>query len=234
MYESWRSGRSYEPSTFEVGHGSREAGSAVLAGIKTVCAELLEKYGSRTDTQAFAEFDGECAVRLHKACPIPAFLIGSDSLWRYIACVEMWELVVWRHGSEDESGVSVGKDNFGLGGRWESLPKRLWMRAEVAFDPSLDEPYELAVRGGMDFWTSGVIRRLYAGSRPFTRALVRFQFPEAGEFRGREYRPQTLSLGAVRELYKRLRHFQAFTALATLDETGAKELIESIAADLRA
>ena len=107
------------------------------------------------------------------------------------------------------------------------------MRGEIAYDDNLDDSYELAARGGMDFWTSGIIRRLYAGSRPFARALIRFQFPEAGAFRGREYRPQTLGTDAVRELYKRLRHFQAFVAFSTLDEAEAVELIKSVAEDLR-
>ena len=208
-------------------------GLALLEEVRTVAVELLAKYQLQTDSKSRSEFDAEFAVRLHTALPIPSYIVGNDAFWRYLACVELWELVVWRHGSGDEGEVTVGRANFGLGDRWESLPKRLWMRGEIAYDDNLDDSYELAARGGRDFWTSGIIRHLYADSRPFARALIRFQFPEAGAFRGREYRPQTLGLDAVRELYKRLRHFQAFVAFSTLDEAEAVELIESVAEDLR-
>ena len=61
---------------------------------------------------------------------------------------------------------------------------------------------------------------------------MRFQYPEEGRFTGAEYRPQTLTLTGVRELYKRLRHFQAFLAIGTLDDVAASELVSSLAEDL--
>ncbi|MEX2374104.1 MAG: DUF6339 family protein, partial [Dehalococcoidia bacterium] len=191
------------------------------------------KFRSREHAQAKAEFDAEFCVELHRTLRVPSYVVASDEFWRYLACVELWDLVVWRHGSEDEGERSVGRANFGLGDRWETLPRRLWLRADIAFDSEATDPYELAVRGGMDFWTSGLIRRLYAGSRPLARALIRFQYPEPGAFRAREYRPQTLGTDAVRELYKRLRHFQAFISFATLDEAEASELVNSLGQDLR-
>jgi hypothetical protein len=79
---------------------------------------------------------------------------------------------------------------------------------------------------------SGILKHLYSGARPVARALTRFQFPEPGEFVGSEYRPQTRTLNGVRELYKRLRHFNAFVGLGSLDEPAAATLIESLAEDL--
>lgn len=232
-YDAWRAGRSYAPKTFEVGPSGRDEGRDLLEQVKTVATEFLANYEPRREAQAQAEFDAEFSVKLHTILKIPSYIIASDDFWRYLACEELWELVVWRHGKDEEGEVTVGKANFGLGGdAGDIFPKRLWMRGEVAHDNGLDDPYELAARGGQDFWMSGIMKPLYANNHSFARALIRFQFPEAGVFRGRQYRPQTLSTNEIRELYKRLKHFYNFVDFSTLDSAAATELIESVAEDL--
>jgi hypothetical protein len=232
FYESWLSGNTKDIETHDVGVSRRDDGLRVLEQLRVQVGTLASIYANRNDAQARNEFDADGAARLHSVLRIPGYIVSNDDFWRYIAIGEMWDLMVWRHGARNDLERSVGKANFGLGDRWDILPKRLWLRGELGYLNGAEDPYVLVRRGGTDFWTSGVIRRLYAGSRPLVRALIQFQYPRDGAFHGQQYRPQTLGLDGIRLLYKRLRHFQAFLSFAVLDDDAAAELIRSLVHDL--
>ncbi len=225
-------GADYQPAFHEVGLGGKDEGKKALEAYGAALSEALSGFTERDDHSARVEFDASAAELIHQALPLTDDLVVEDDLWRYLACVESWGVLVWRHGSFEDGMLSLADAHLGLGGRWESLPKRLWLRAALSIDPDAADPYELARRGGSDFWASGILRRDYAACRPLVRALVRFQYPTEGKFEGIRYRPQTLTLGGVRDLYKRLQHYHAFLSLPVLDEADASSLLESLAADL--
>jgi hypothetical protein len=198
--------------------------------LRRAADSLLGKYATLDVDAVRGEFDAEASATIHRILAIDDRLAGDDDFWRYVNCVVLLDLIRWRHPNDDSSGMP-GRPHLGTGGKWEGMGKRLWFRAELSKVDGAD-PYEYAVRGGMDFWTSGLIRILYSCNRSVARALVRFQFFAAGAFARGQYRPQTLGLNAVRELYKRLRHFQAIVSMANLDDDAATRLIEDIAKDL--
>ncbi len=226
------SGSSVAPSTYEIGHGSRDTWAKCAADLRTGLAELLHEYGER-DAHAFQEFDSRAAPIVHGALVLADRSAADDDFWRYVACVETFDAIVWRHGRKDQGQTSWPKGaHFGLGDKWDCFPRRLWFRAELSKDLARADPYELSRRGGMDFWASGQLRVLYSCNRPVARTLVRFQFPREGTFRGGSYRPQTLTLIGLRELYKRLRHFNATVAFPALGDEAAIDLIGSLAEGL--
>lgn len=221
------------PNTHEIGHGSRDPWERCATELRARLGELLHQYEEH-DAHAFdQEFDSRAASIIHRALGLDDRTAADDDFWRYVACVEAFDAIVWRHGRKDEEQTTwPNAAHFGLGDKWDCFPRRLWFRAELSRDPARTDPYELSKRGGMDFWTSGLLRVLYSCSRPVARALVRFQFPHEGKFRRGSYRPQTLALNGVRELYKRLRHFNATIALPALGDEAAVELVRSLSEGL--
>ena len=102
---------------------------------------------------------------------------------------------------------------------------RAWYRAELSWDPNLDDPYSLTRYGGSDFWATN-IRHRYSSARNFMRALIRFQFVGWDPIYGRLNTPR------VRELYKRIQLIHATVTLELLTDPECDELLEELASDL--
>lgn len=221
--------RTYEARTYEIGYGSREPTQSELNRAFAAVADLFTRFKEHDGDGARYEFDGVAAAAYHAKVHLDDSIVADDDFWRYLAVVDFHEIIEWRFGTEERT---AHRDNYGLGDRWECYPRVLWLRAELSLDEGSEDPYQWAVRGGRDFWASGVIRRIYACSRPVARALVKFQFPEAGEYFGDRYRPQTLTLAGIRDLYKRLRHFTSIVSLPSLGDQEALALVRSLTEDL--
>ena len=227
-------GEDYEPTTDEVGQGRKQWETALTA-YRAAIDKLLNDYSDRTGAAAKYELDSVAAEKIHRALdPLSDDIAGDDGFWRYLALHETWDLVVWRHGKEIEGELTVGKGNVGLGSSFNCLPRRLWLRAEVSIDPDpeTEDRYALSRRGSVDFWASGPTRHLFGGYRLLARALIRFQYPKEGEWVGTSYQPSMLTLNGYRELFKRIRHFQAILSLSALDEAATQELLKELAEDL--
>jgi hypothetical protein len=224
------SGEQPELNTFEVGSSGREEWEAAEAGIRDWVDNDATAYLERTDHQAKFEFDAFAAESLHRLLQIPAYVAASREFWRYVNVGLLWEFVSWRHFDAKED--TVAKVNYGNGKRRYCLASRLWFRGEVGCDMDREDRYELVRRGGTDFWSSGLTRVQYPGARPIARAVVELRYPENGEFRGSKYTPQTMDTDAARELYKRLKRYDATIGLVTLSNDEAKEFVKEVAADL--
>jgi hypothetical protein len=171
-------------------------------------------------------FDAEGAAIVHKGLgPLSVRIASNRGFWRFLACGPLVEITRWR-------APSNAVENFGIGKIWRAVPERLWFRGSMAFDAEAADAYELVRRGGVDFWESGLIRVLYSSNPVLARALVRFQFPEDGEFRGSSYRPATLRMEGIRELWKRLRHFDSVLNYSDMDVDRARRHVEEVAQDL--
>ncbi len=219
----------------EIGAGDREQYRLAVRDLRQDLDDLKTTATADGSDVAFPSFDAEAAVALLIRLDLEPRITADDDFWRYLACVELFDLILWRHGSTDRV-PPVAPGNFGIDSRWDCYPRRLWFRAELSRDPRLTDPFAYTRRGSIDFWASGMLRHLYTCNRHIARALVRFQYPEAGEFirHGAEvwYRPQTLTLTGIRELYKRLRHFNSTISMAAISEDQAEELVASLAEGL--
>lgn len=215
-------------TAYEIGHPPREDLEARIGSLETELLALAEEVEGLSPGIRPGVFDSRGSVLVHRRLAVLTTQIAADrDFWRYLACGPLYEVVRRRH-----AGSSSG-DQFGLGKRWEAMPERLWFRGHISVSPGASDPYELTRRGTVDFWTSGPIRRLFSCCHSIVRALVRYQFPEEGEFlRTGGYRPQTLTFDGLRELYKHLRHFNATLELEALDDTDALSLIEELAGGL--
>jgi hypothetical protein len=133
--------------------------------------------------------------------------------------------VDWRHGQ----GGEAKEANFGAGSPWDNLLRRLWIRAEIVLDINRPDPYDLARRGGGDFWRSHIIRIRYGSCRPIARAFADLAYPESGR-----PRHSVWARDELREVSKRLRRLQATVAMELLDEDAARGLISGELEKVRA
>jgi hypothetical protein len=181
-----------------------------------------------------SRFEADAAVLVHQEFgSLPVRVASDTEFWLYLSCGPFFEAISARYPTSAERPPNL--KNFGIGGKWDCMPRRLWFRGQIAFDPTASNPYHLVRRGHVDFWISGLIRVLYGANPAIARALVRFQYPERGTYRGDSFRPATLDVyqvGGVRELYKRIRHLNATTELAVLSDSEADELIRDLASGL--
>lgn len=163
------------------------------------------------------EFDSKACVLIHSTLNLPPELSASGDLWRWLAIAKFSDLIEWRHGE----GGEAREANFGGGSFWDNLLTRLWIRADVVFDPVRSNPYELARLGGGDFWRSHLIRIRYGSCRTLARTFVIRSYPHPAE-----PRKSSMTGKQVRELAKRLRRLQATVAFELLDESSADALIK--------
>lgn len=222
-----------EPETHEIGSGGRGEWDDINASLTSWLEEEAAGFLDREDVQARYEFDAFAAEGLHRVLRLPGFVIADADFWRYMNVSLLRDWVVWRHGRTHADGSTVvAKVNYGCGGRREDMASRLWFRGEIGHAPDRADAYELVRRGGTDFWTSGMTRVLYPSARAVAHALIELRFPEPGAFSGSEFRPQKMDGDEARELYKRLRHYDAILSLASLDKAQARDLVRSISGDL--
>lgn len=162
------------------------------------------------------EFDAAASILIHNSLYLPPQLAASDDFWRGLAVLYYSAIVDWRHGQ----GGEAKEANFGAGSPWDNLLRRLWIRAEIVLDINRSDPYELARRGGGDFWRSHIIRIRYGSCRPLARAFADLAYPDSNRPR---HSPWTRD--ELRDVPKRLRRLQATVAMELLDEDAARYLI---------
>jgi Family of unknown function (DUF6339) len=187
--------------------------------IKEALAPLRDSAGDEISRLArvAARFEALAAVEIHKLIPRHHPALGDPTFWTWLAITHFRDLIGWRYGN-DQNGSHP--ENYGIGKRGtENLLYRLWMRAEIAYDPGAEDPYHLARLGNIDFWRSHVLRQGYSNGRQFARALARFQFPG-----GPEDKPR-LDTEDIRKLAKRLKAARTNLIVEIMDRDRATEFI---------
>lgn len=188
----------------------------------SIAADLIAKLSKlmsgdpvkkRSDSRG-AEFEIKAGPIVHKALPSHEALADPE-FWTWLAVLHGASIVRWRYDNDPNT------QNFGVGSPGENLLFRIWLRAEVAYQPSASDPYELARAGDIDFWRSHIFRQSYADARAFARALLDFQFPKAG---GRKPR---LSISEIRDLAKHLKRARTNLLFELMDGERAAGFIES-------
>lgn len=197
--------------------GSGDDVERLLPDLSERLYEIKSKYPQslRRRDPAGGAFEAEACVEIHRALPFDSMMLADYEWWTWLAVFRFREFVDWRHGSETSGAAPA---NFGIGKGAENLLYRMWLRADIGYDPRLPDPYELARRGDQDFWRSHVFRQGYGRCRQLVRALVLYQFPD-----GSSGTP-TLKIGEMRELAKRLRRMHPNIVFEYLDEKSASEL----------
>lgn len=219
VVERLRAGEEIDIEQFVEYHG--EGDPIDLTSIHSMCNKLNElrsKYPEtlRNKDPKGGQFEREGCVLVHASVPGDTEFISDFDFWRWLAVVELYNLVEWRFGV----GKTASLDNFGIGKSDENLLYRMWLRAEIGLDESRENKYALALRGDQDFWRSHILRQRYAWSRPFARAFIRFQFSDENPDNPR------LNIDQIRALAKRFKRLNANLFFEFLDERASYIAIE--------
>jgi hypothetical protein len=162
-------------------------------------------------------FEADAARLIHSIVPNRAEVIADPDFWLWLAVAHFTGLIEWRYRNP-AGGTPLA--NYGIGARNENLLFRLWLRADLVFDEGARDPYHLCRGGQIDFYRSHLIRQSYANARNFSRALIRFQYPNQDD-------QPTLKVQDIRELVKRLRRLRTNLFLEVLEEAECKNVIET-------
>lgn len=194
------------------------------AGLQRLCAKLPNGLKSKTDPAANT-FEAKASRIVHSAMPQNAAMLADPDFWVWLAVVHFPEIVEWRYRYQNRKSDTFAQlDNYGVGSRSDNLMYRLWLRAELVLDAQAKDRYHLADAGQIDFYRSHLFRQGYANARNFSRALLRYQYPNADLA---EPRLKTIE---IRELVKRLRRMRSNLFLEILAEDDCRAVIESEAA----
>ena len=209
------SGQVWEPQ-------NADAAVAKLADLRD---ELLADERSDVNDQLF---DRAACTVLHRELNISPNLAASDGFWRWLAVERFWDIIDARHSRRSSVARLM---NFGIDGPPTSNRLRiLWLRADIVYDASDEDPYNLATRlSPTDFWESGIIRHRYGWSRNLSRLMTRFQYPDPDSGVGRLHLTHE---NGIRMLYKRLKRMHSTIAFEYLEDSELLDILEAKSADL--
>lgn len=205
---------------------ARGEGAALDETFITDLRSDLQKVREAIDGQVkgasgIRKFEAAAASVVHRRIPFDPMMVADADFWRWLAVYHFRSLIEWRYG---KPAGEVNLPNFGVGSAPENFIYRLWLQAELTLDEGARDRYHLSRRGDVDFWRSHMFRPAYSNARPFARALVRFQYPDASPEKPR------LKIPEIRKLAVRLSRLRANTFFELLDDAAAMAVIEREAA----
>ena len=163
-------------------------------------------------------FEAAACILVHKALPRDAALADPE-FWIWMATCPGLSLIRRRYPPSGKAQIP-DRLNFTSGSARETFFYRLWVRAQLAHDPALADPYDLARYGDVDFWRSHVFRQMSTETGPMLAAFIRFQHPKGPDGEKR------LSQHEIRDLVKYMRRAAANMLVETLDEQQAARFVE--------
>lgn len=199
------------------------------ASRRGLVGRIAEALGARGDGDAPMSndrFEAAASVAVHSALPRDAALADPE-FWIWMATGPGQALILRRYPprrTTDDQGVERWKipdrKNFTSSNAQETLFYRLWIRAELAHDPALGDPYELARYGDIDFWRSHVLRQKLTEAGPVLRAFIRHQYPDGPDGKRRS------SVAEIRQMIKHMKRAAANVMVEALDDEEAARFVE--------
>lgn len=178
-----------------------------------------------------AQFDGHAAAVLHQhSRDLPPYVTSDAGYWRWLAIHCGPDVLEHRFGG---SGLA-GLPQFGLKGRWANYFRRLWFRADMCFIQNDADPYDLARRGSVDFWESGVFRPRYGSARNMVLAFITYAYPDPSRPNLDRWQldgKMDINEG-IRLLYKALKNQHAKIAYEVVSMEQCEDLMDALANDL--
>lgn len=197
-------------------------------GLDRLCAKLKDGLASKTDPAANT-FEAKASRLVHASIPGKSEMLSDPDFWVWLAVVHLPEIVEWRYRYQNRKTDSFAQlDNYGIGSRSDNLVYRLWLRAELVLDAEAKDRYHLTDAGQIDFYRSHLFRQGYANARNFSRALLRYQYPN------KDLAEPRLKTIEIRELVKRLRRMRSNLFIEILAEDDCRAAIEAEAAEVLA
>lgn len=206
-----------EPGRADV--GAEEDWETIGAEVGAKLQSLTPKFVSKDGAVQGAAFEAVAVPIVHQLLPShPA--LADPEFWVWLALTHCRVVIEWRYPpNPKEPEKPRDLKNYGVGNAGENLLYRLWLRAELADKSGVQDRYELARCGDVDFWRSHIFRTDYGKVRPFVRALVDFQFPLEKD------RKAQLKIAEIRALAKHLKRARTNLMFEVMTESKAAKFI---------
>ena len=189
--------------------------------------EVAEQVGlveSRNSTKAQRQFHSMASIELHKSFSAFGNANGDPNFWRWVnffGDAYGAALVDLRYGGENLGSAQT--QYYGIGRNNQGLLSSLWLRADLMYDGSRDDPYEFSkAMLDLDFWWSHIIRLRYSCCRSVAKAFVRFvvehEIPRGNT--------KVLGDDGFRDLQPELTRRFATIAFEMMDDNSAFEFVQ--------
>lgn len=190
--------------------------------IDELCDELetLPREAEDSDVPKH-EFDAPMAEILHRRLPLSRADAARGGFWELLSLKYLPQLVLWRWGYSDWSEVDTAdKQARFLAGRRNTF-QRLWLRADVLYQPGMDEPYGLLGYPDEAFWADIFERSEAIGvARNLAKELVRYWYLDTDDDRRRG------GQHAHRPLIRGLRHLRPRRQFETMSKNEIRQCFE--------
>ena len=195
-----------------------------LATLQRELRTIARQHGfpQQPKTDKAQQFDQRTAVHLFEKMRISAHEAAQPSVWQYLCCMVVPDIVRWRFPGEGDKGTSI--DRF-IGGRRNTLG-RLWWRAYVLRDDSSppEDRHNLMRAMGEDELVQLMERPAVFGDRRLVRASATAFLAEAA----RTKVPRQM---LMREIQKRLVRRMPLTFFGAMDDAQLKTALDDIACE---
>jgi hypothetical protein len=225
LIEKFQNNEKYEIEKYEVikGEGNLYDDEEFIQLRKKIYDEIAKKSKTPSENERqLVEFSG--SKWLHEILHFDKKVFSDHEFWLWLTVKYFCEFVEWRAGSK-ESPAKLA--NYGLNGMnsanlTENLLYRMWVRAKIGHDESLQDPYKrVVVIGKYDFWQSFIIRRDFANIKNLSKAFIASLFDS------------NLKTDEYREIGKWLTAIQSNLLLNSLSYKEAEKLINNKIEEIR-
>ena len=194
----------------------KEIDLSAVAKITEKLPKLIRDAGGSKASPANREqLEGELAEAVHVALKlVPIEILDDARFWRYLAVRYFTEFIAWRESK------ALGKGNiekyFASKESHESIPLRLYLRAQSVMGGSGGYELAAAIPEGTDFWRSHVLRVRTGRATPLTTAFAVMQSK------------QRLTTNPLRAFAKLVNRMWANVMLFEYSEKQATEVLSSL------
>lgn len=183
--------------------------------------ELRGQFSDNPTTTEKAQFDYDASLILHKgliSLGLEPATLAIPGFWEWLSIYKQPEIVNWRFPGYANSRYLYGRNHF----NW-----RLWMRVEICYDPSLDNPYEIFELSGRnnsldDFWVQ-LLQRSFSGYTAISKAIIKVLFNEDNDVREMTENFRDF----YRNYFAHLQHKQPVYCYAMLDDSQAEQYVQT-------
>lgn len=166
------------------------------------------------------KLEGEICSLVYKALEhVPIEILDDPGFWRFIGIRYFWSFTIWREAT------ALAKNNiatyFSAKSSSESIPLRLYLRAQAMRDVNGNFLLAEAVPKGTDFWRSHVIRVRTGRARNLAQAFAKLQSSDR------------MLTDDLRQFAKRLNRQWSNVIMLDYDEKQSHDILKEIKKSLK-
>lgn len=199
--------------------GGNTVGERHLADLRSEVVGIAQSHGY-PDPPAEAQrsaFDTSTAISLHQGLRVVPAEASKHGMWEFLSCVLLCDIARWRFGA----GLDPTPNERLLAGRRNTF-QRLWWRAHLLSDMTMEDEYWLLRKLGEDEVVQLMERPNLAGCRVLTRSVATVFLEAAAQY------PELSRRLLIREAQKYLMRLASIVSFDAFEEEQARALVRRV------